>query len=219
MSGVSTFRIVACAALAVAGLLVSGPARSGPIPVQTEQVPKQGVLLTQAPARQNTDAQIYFVRGLAHVFSRGMDEMAARLRGQGFSPHVVGHRQWQAAADTIAANYRSGQTAPVIIVGHSLGANNAARMAKRLQGKGVPVAYLAIFDPTHAVTVPGNVRYFVNFYQNNGFGRRASFPPSRNKQKVNLNLTSSPGLNHRNIDQSRRLQDIVIARIVEVTTR
>jgi hypothetical protein len=63
------------------------------------------------------------------------------------------------------------------------------------------------------------VRYFVNFYQNNGTGRRASFAQSRQKQKVNLNLTSSPGLNHRNIDQSRRLQDIVMARIREVTAR
>ncbi len=67
--------------------------------------------------------------------------------------------------------------------------------------------------------MPNNVRYFVNFYQNNGVGRRVSFAPSRHKEKVNLNLTSSPGLNHRNIDQSRRLQDIVMARVRQVTAR
>jgi hypothetical protein len=167
----------------------------------------------------NTDAQIYLLRGLANVFSRGMDEMGAKLTAEGFSPVVINHRGWQNAADTIARNYQSGRTAPIILIGHSLGANNAYRIARRLNGKGIPVAYLAIFDPTQRITVPNNVRYFVNFYQNNGTGRPASFAQSRQKQKVNLNLTSSPGLNHRNIDQSRRLQDIVMARIREVTAR
>jgi hypothetical protein len=179
-----------------------------------------GAALAQAGRNTlNTDAQIYLLRGLANVFSRGMDEMGARLTAEGFSPVVINHRGWQNAADTIARNYQGGRTAPIILIGHSLGANNAYRIARRLNGKGIPVAYLAIFDPTQRITVPNNVRYFVNFYQNNGTGRRASFAQSRQKQKVNLNLTSSPGLNHRNIDQSRRLQDIVMARVREVTAR
>ena len=69
------------------------------------------------------------------------------------------------------------------------------------------------------ISVPDNVEYFVNFYQNNGFGRTAAFPPSRQKRKVNLNLTTSPGMTHSNIDQSRRLQDIVMARIVKITAQ
>jgi hypothetical protein len=178
-----------------------------------------GALAQASRNTLNTDAQIYLLRGLANVFSRGMDELGARLTAEGFSPVVINHRGWQNAADTIARNYQSGRTAPIILIGHSLGANNAYRIARRLDGKGIPVAYLAIFDPTQRITVPGNVRYFVNFYQNNGTGRPASFAQSRQKQKVNLNLTSSPGLNHRNIDQSRRLQDIVMARIRELTAR
>lgn len=181
-----------------------------------------GLSLTgQARASSNldTNAQIYLLRGLANVFSRGMDEMGAKLEARGFRPQVVNHRGWQVAAERIAVYYRLGRTSPIIIIGHSLGANAAFRLAQRLNDKGIPVAYLATFDPTERLTVPGNVEYFVNFYQNNGFGRTAVFPPSRHKRKVNLNLTSSPGLNHRNIDQSRRLQDIVIARILKITAR
>ncbi|MFZ5690976.1 MAG: thioesterase domain-containing protein [Pseudomonadota bacterium] len=180
-----------------------------------------GAAAVAQPGRNalNADAQIYLLRGLANVFSRGMDEMAAKLTAEGFSPVVINHRGWQNAADTIMRNYQGGRTAPIILIGHSLGANNAYRIARRLNGKGIPVAYLATFDPTQRFTVPNNVRYFVNFYQNNGTGRRASFAPSRHKEKVNLNLTTSPGLKHRNIDQSRRLQDIVIARIREITAR
>jgi thioesterase domain-containing protein len=210
----------ALAALACAILSADGSAQSGTAPVQSAPVLPRDAVLAQATRNTlNTDAQIYLLRGLANVFSRGMDELTAKLTADGFSPVLINHRGWQNAADTIAKNYRAGRTAPIILIGHSLGANNAYRIARRLNGKGIPVAYFASFDPTNSFTVPNNVRYFVNFYQNNGVGRRASFAPSRHKEKVNLNLTSSPGLNHRNIDQSRRLQDIVMARIRQVTAR
>ncbi len=210
----------ALAALACAIVSADGSAQSGTGPVQSVPTIQRVAVPAQAARNTlNTDAQIYLLRGLANVFSRGMDELAAKLTADGFSPVVINHRGWQSAADTIARNYRAGRTAPIILIGHSLGANNAYRIARRLNGKGIPVAYFASFDPTNSFTVPNNVRYFVNFYQNNGVGRRASYAASRTKQKVNLNLTSSPGLNHRNIDQSRRLQDIVMARIRQVTAR
>ncbi len=213
----------ALAAVVCVILSVDGSAQSGTAPVQSAPVLPRDTVLAQvnrnARNTLNTDAQIYLLRGLANVFSRGMDELTAKLKADGFSPVLINHRGWQNAADTIAQNYRAGRTAPIILIGHSLGANNAYRIARRLNGKGIPVAYFASFDPTNAFTVPNNVRYFVNFYQNNGVGRRASFAPSRHKEKVNLNLTSSPGLNHRNIDQSRRLQDIVMARVRQVTAR
>lgn len=182
-------------------------------------LPEMPLLRVQARPNVDTQAQIYLLRGLANVFSRGMDEMYTRLRTYGFTPHILNHRGWQTSAETIARNFRSGRTAPIVLVGHSLGANNSCRLAQRLNGQGIPVAYLALFDPTRTCTVPENVRFFVNFYQNNGQGRRASFPPARNEEKVNLNLTSSPGLTHTNMDQNERLQNIVIGRILEVTAR
>lgn len=223
MSVMGAVRGISFVAFIGSMLSVNGQAQSGTAPVQSAPVILRDVVSAQAARNPrntlNADAQIYLLRGLANVFSRGMDEMAAKLTAEGFSPVVINHRGWQNVADTIARNHQGGRTAPIILIGHSLGANNAYRIARRLDGKGIPVAYLATFDPTQRFTVPNNVRYFVNFYQNNGTGRRASFAQSRHKQKVNLNLTSSPGLNHRNIDQSRRLQDIVLARIREVTAR
>jgi hypothetical protein len=219
MTVVSAMHFVRRAACAAAVLLLCASAYAMPPLVQTRPIASRDIVLAQASANLNTEAQIYLLRGLANVFSRGMDEMAAKLLQHGFSPVVINHRGWQTGADRIAENYRNGRAAPIILIGHSLGANNAIRMAQRLQRQGVPVAYLATFDPTQSFTVPSNVQYFANFYQNNGVGRRVSFAPSRHKEKVNLNLTTSPGLNHRNIDQSRRLQDIVIARTLQVTAR
>ena len=182
--------------------------------------PVFAVAATDLPSQSlNTNAQIYLLRGLANVFSKGMDEIAGKLRQRGFSPHVMNWRRWQSAADRIAKNYRSSQMKPIILIGHSLGANSVFRMAKRLNAKGVPVDYLATFDPTESFSVPRNVRAFVNFYQRNGFGRKASFPAAKRDDMVNLNLTSSPGLTHGNIDQSPRLQDIVIAKILRISAQ
>ena len=135
--------------------------------------------LVQVQARNlNTNAQIVLMRGLANVFSRGMDEMSERLTGLGFSPRLINHRGWQVAADTIAQNYRNGNRAPIIIIGHSLGANAAFNLAKRLQSQNIPVAYVAVFDPTQSLAVPTNVDTFVNFYLNRT-GRPARFPATR----------------------------------------
>jgi pimeloyl-ACP methyl ester carboxylesterase len=207
------------AAVACGALLSHLTSTASGAPIRPPLLPEPAVVQVQARPNVDTQAQIYLLRGLANVFSRGMDEMAARLQGYGFAPHILNHRGWESAADTIVRNFRNGRTAPIILIGHSLGANNACRLAQRLNGKGIPVAYLAIFDPTRACTVPTNVRFFVNFYQNNGQGRRASFPPSRHEEKVNLNLTGSPGLTHTNMDQSERLQNIVVGRVLEVTAR
>ena len=176
-------------------------------------------LVVEAQARNlDTNAQIVLMRGLANVFSRGMDEMSERLTGMGFAPRLINHRGWQNAADAIAQDYRGGNRAPIIIIGHSLGANAGFRLAQRLQGQNIPVAYLAVFDPTEQRAVPGNVEVFVNFYLNRT-GRPARFSASRHKSKVNINLSTSPGMTHTNIDQSRRLQDIVISRIEQITAR
>ncbi|MGE3144530.1 MAG: hypothetical protein AB7K35_02980 [Pseudorhodoplanes sp.] len=196
---------------------VVAPAAAGPL--RPPLRPPAEIVREQARPNVDTQAQISLLRGLAHVFSRGMDEMAERLRGYGFTPHLLNHRGWQNSAETIARNYRNGRTAPIILIGHSLGGNAVCQLARRLKTSNIPVAYLATFDPTRTCNVPANVRYFVNFYQNNGQGRRANFPPSRGDEKVNLNLTSSPGLSHTNIDQSERLQNIVIGRILEITAR
>jgi hypothetical protein len=206
--------IVALLSIA-ATLIATATLSAAPVPSRL-QAPSD---LVRVQARNlNTNAQIVLMRGLANVFSRGMDEMSERLTGLGFQPRLINHRGWQVAADTIAQNYRNGNRAPIIIIGHSLGANAAFNLAKRLQSQNIPVAYVATFDPTQSLAVPANVDTFVNFYLNRT-GRPARFSATRHKSKVNINLTTSPGMTHTNIDQSRRLQDIVIGRIKQITAR
>ena len=109
----SVMRAICRAALAavVCAILSAGAsAQSGAAPVQNAPVLPRDVVLAQANRNTlNTDAQIYLLRGLANVFSRGMDELAAKLTADGFSPVLINHRGWQNAADTIAQKL-SGRT-------------------------------------------------------------------------------------------------------------
>jgi predicted alpha/beta-fold hydrolase len=210
-----TQKLVAATISVAATLVAAATLLAAPLPSRLEM--PTNVVRTQA-RNLNTDAQIVLMRGLANVFSRGMDEMAETLTGHGFTPRLINHRGWQNAADTIAQNYRNGNRAPIIVIGHSLGANAGFRLAARLQSQNVPVAYLAVFDPTQSLAVPTNVDTFVNFYLSRS-GRPARFAATRNESKVNLNLSTSPGITHTNIDQTRRLQDIVINRILQITER
>ena len=174
-----------------------------------------GIVLAQL----NTDAQIYLLRGLANVFSLGMDELAGKLEKQGFSPHVINWKFWPSAAGTIANNYRTGQTAPIIIIGHSLGADAVFPLAENLREKNIPVDYMVTFDVTKPHVLPQNVRSFVNYYQRNGFGRPVSAPPGYHGELSNIDLTGVPGLTHGNIEEFNRLHEDVIRKIIQITGR
>ncbi len=73
----------------------------------------------------------------------------------------------------IIAGHRNGDNAHVILIGHSLGSNAVVQVADRLASNGIPVDLAVTFDITEGLRVPLNIACFINFYQNNGFGRPA----------------------------------------------
>src|SRR5690349_9628556 len=84
---------------------------------------------------RGAEAQIYLFRGLANVFSAGMDEIAGKLRGHGFSPRVMNWRSERSATRSIVEAYRANPHKPIVLIGHSLGGNAVLRMAKSLNAK------------------------------------------------------------------------------------
>lgn len=169
-------------------------------------------------AVQVEQAQIYLIRGLFGVFSTGMDQMAAQLKAQGYSN--VSLWNWpdvdQIAADIIQG-HEAGDNAHVILIGHSLGSNAVVQVADRLASPGIPVDLAVTFDITEALRVPLNVHRFINFYQNNGFGRPAIEPAGFSGEFSNVNLSNQTQLDHGNIDNAPQLQQFVYQRIYEIT--
>jgi hypothetical protein len=172
----------------------------------------------RAPAVQVEQAQIYLIRGLFGVFSTGMDQMAAQLKAQGYSN--VSLWSWT-DVDTIAADiiqgHQSGDNAHVILIGHSLGSDAVVQIANKLAAQGIPVDLAVTFDITEGLRVPLNVERFINFYQNNGFGRPALEPAGFTGEFSNINLSNQTQLDHGNIDNAPQLQQFVYQRIYEIT--
>lgn len=173
--------------------------------------------MRRAPAVQVEQAQIYLIRGLFGVFSTGMDQMAAQLKAQGYSN--VSLWSWtdvdQITADIIQG-HQAGDNAHIILIGHSLGSNAVVQIADRLAAQSIPVDLAVTFDITEGLRVPLNVERFINFYQNNGFGRPALEPAGFTGEFSNINLSGQTQLDHGNIDNAPQLQQFVYQRIYEI---
>jgi hypothetical protein len=184
-------------------------------------IPLRGRLLAQAsrpPAVTVEQAQIYLIRGLFGVFSTGMDQMAAQFKAQGYGN--VSLWSWtdvdQIAGDIIRG-HQNGDNAHVILIGHSLGSDAVVQVADRLARNGIPVDLAVTFDITEGLRVPLNVARFINFYQNNGFGRPAIEPAGFTGEFSNINLSNQTQLDHGNIDNAPQLQAFVMNSVYEIT--
>ena len=97
-------------------------------------------LLGSRPSMTQSRGHVYLFRGLADVFSLGMDTLANELNSRGIDATSHSHNDWKSIADKAAANYKAGTEGPIILIGHSLGADAVMEMADYLGDKGVPVA-------------------------------------------------------------------------------
>jgi Thioesterase domain len=168
------------------------------------------------PAQAAARVRVDLFRGLAYVFSRGMDTLARRLNQHGYIAHVHSTNGWRAVVRQIADRHSRGQSEIVVLIGHSLGANATIQAADELDRQNIPVALIVTFDPTKPHQVPGNVLRLVNFYQNNGFGRRLSPGQGFHGELTNINLTWDRSLSHTTIDEAPRLHGQVVQQITNM---
>ncbi len=165
--------------------------------------------------------EVYLLRGLANVFSRGMDAMGARLVRAGVDARVYNHAAWKDLAANIVARHKRKQVSyPVIIMGHSLGGNASTKMAKYLGDRGVKVSYVVAFDPTVTTYVGRNVRKVINYYlpndEHSNIVRKA---PGFNGSLTNKRVTSMAGVTHMNVEKNRTLQNRSIRAVMSLTKK
>jgi hypothetical protein len=100
-------------------------------------------------------AHVYLLRGLMNIFSLGMDSLAEELSKRGvYAITVSNHSEWQSLADQAASNYKARKEDPIILIGHSLGADAVMQMAAYLNRKNIPVALVVPFDGTESFSTP-----------------------------------------------------------------
>ena len=148
---------------------------------------------TQAAASPS-QVQVDLLRGLADVFSRGMDTLTAKLNQQGYGARVYSTNGWQTVAHRIAVAYSRGHKDIIVIIGHSLGANATFDIANQLDQQNIPIELIVTFDATRPQPVPKNVLHLVNFYRENGFGKPDSAGSEYKGELTNIDLTADTGL-------------------------
>ncbi len=141
--------------------------------------------------------------------------MPDELNHRGVAAVSLSHTDWKATADEIAVAYKAGKEGPIILIGHSLGADAVTEMADYLGDKAVPVALVMPFDGTQSFPAPGNVARVVNFTQRDYAHMRPG--PGFRGSLVNVDLSGDPSIDHPNIDKSPRLHARVIEEVLAIT--
>jgi len=175
--------------------------------------------LTPLPAGAQTAAtaasrpHVYLMRGLMNIFSLGMDQLAVQIARHGIAATVYNHSVEADVVEDIAAKYRAGDHGPIILVGHSLGADAVMVMAQQLDNRGVPVALVVPFDGTASYAAPKNVACVLNMtqryyaYMRPGPGFRGSLR--------NVDLSRDTSVDHFTIDKSPRLQAVALNSVLQ----
>jgi hypothetical protein len=199
--------LVALAALLLLG--APGWAKTIPNPVSR---PDAGLVTTVAT---QPNGRIFLLRGLLNVFSLGMDSLARKIRAKGLPAQVTNFTNWRGFATVLVNQYRTDKSlAPVVIIGHSLGADSSIDMANYLGANGVPVRLVVTFDGVHAGhSVGGGIAEVINYYKSDGVGKTIQAGSGFTGKLTNVDVSDRKGIDHLNIEKSPALHAEVLAKL------
>lgn len=171
----------------------------------------------KAASKNAPQADVYLLRGFGNIFSTGIDEIGRQLQANGVDAHVEGHQAWRFVLNRIIADQKENPRAPVVLIGHSLGANAVINIAAGLEKKGIRVTYMATFAATAPDPLPGNIRRVVNFYfKQHGWGLPLVAGPRFRGILENRDFSSMKDIGHFNIEKQRPLQDEVVRNVLGI---
>ncbi len=171
------------------------------------------------------DAQIYmFTGGFNGIFSTGVHDMASELRKKGVPAKALSWTKKGSSQYAIKQAYKKNRARPIILAGHSFGADTALSIADGLTSAGIPVDLVIVFDPLGSATVPKGVKKFINYKASGSKKNPGSFKPGPgfNGKIVNVDIRTLPGLDrasHWNIVNQQNLQKRVVDEIAATYRR
>jgi hypothetical protein len=168
--------------------------------------------------------EVHTMRGGLGIFSIGMNQLRdsseARFNIPAYST------MWYNAGDvsrTIISNYYKQKIhKPIILIGHSLGANEQIKVARNLNAAGVPVDLLVTVDAVSQTIVPPNVKEALNVYKPgfvpmfSGLRLRAVNPNATHIENINVNTLKGVTVNHFTIDKDRVVQALILDKVKKV---
>jgi hypothetical protein len=188
-----------------------------------ERVRRVGVLAAMAllwcSCAYAAEPRVLLMRGWFGVFSTGLDSLADQLKAKGINAQVVGHLYWSTALSEIEKARASGDTRPIVLVGHSQGANNVIDIARALDAKKIPVDLVVTLAPFLQKAIPANVARAVNFYQTPGWGAPLAGDRGFHGEISNINLSDDVTIFHISMDKSEKIQSQILREIEAVAQK
>lgn len=175
-------------------------------------------------AKSDARGRAYLFRGFAGlIFSTGMDRLAERINRIGIKATVDTYIMWRTIADEAIRDYRR-DPQPIILIGHSMGADDALAFAERLNAADIPVSLLVTYDPSKtADNVPANVQRYINIYQSRGLvgdglvgGGNVVRSRGFHGYFASYNLTEHSEIVHINIEKAKPIQEQLVAKIAQL---
>jgi hypothetical protein len=172
---------------------------------------------------------VYLLRGWIGIFSAGIDNLTRLINNNGVRANVYQDDQWAALAKKIKTEYRGRTNAePLVLVGHSYGADDVIRIARELDNANIMVDLLVTLDPVTPPLVPGNVMRCVNIYQPHGVwdnlpvlrGVPVAKEPYFSGELVNYNIRGDrkdllkADTDHFNIEKNEKIHQEIIRQVL-----
>lgn len=175
----------------------------------------------------STKPHVYAIRGLLGVFSTGMDKLVKQVKAQLHYPATaLSHLETGKLVKHLVSQKQKGKKlGPIILVGHSFGADSVVTVADQLAKHNIPVEMIIPIDNTSSKSVPQNVSKLVHVHSGASafskllFGWGKTLPADLSKTKVyEVNVAKSPqfkNINHFNIDEDSQVINYLVKVIKE----
>jgi hypothetical protein len=170
---------------------------------------------------------VYLVRGWLGVFSTGIDMLGDKVKETGVRSLVYRENQWRNLAEALIDKYAGAKDRePLVLVGHSYGADDVVLIARELEKHDIAVDLIITLDPTTPPTVPANVKHVVNLYQNSlfdtmpfmrGIPLKADEGFAGKLENINIRTRDDlldPDVNHFNIEKKDKIHQEAIRRVL-----
>jgi hypothetical protein len=159
------------------------------------------------------EPRVLLLRGWFGVFSTGLDNLGDELKSKGINAEVAGHLYWSTAVAEILKERAAGKNRPIVLIGHSQGANNVIDIARALEEKKIPVDLLVTLAPFMQYPIPANVVRAINYYQAPGWGAPLSGDSGFHGKLSNVDVAGDPSIFHITIDKSARIHADILREI------
>ena len=185
------------------------------------------VARVQPTSDQPYAGNVYLLRGFIGIWSFGINDIGKKIKEAGIRESVYQEDQWGEVCKAIIAKYENNSShEPLIIIGHSYGADDALKMAKKLQQHNINVDLIITLDPVTPPKVPTNVRLCYNIYQPGlldmlPFFRGVKLEAEAEGNLQNVNIRGErrdllePNTDHFNIEKNKLIHAEIVKKVKE----